>query len=260
MSSNLQNKLSDFQSEPPKGVWENIVAALDEPSSEILSEKLYNFQQTPAPKAWDSIAKALDATPETPVIPIPKKGRSIWTYVAAAAIMGAVALTSLFVLNKTSSDTVSPVAGTEPVQQVPTLPVPSNDTVQRGPVVLDQPSITLSSPQKEERKNMTANPVKKQRSLISSALAGISRPQMPRDIRRQPVNFTRPKDRYMIYNDGSGSRVRLPQKLFEVFSCAQEDIRCQEQIKTLQQRIATKAISSDFTGIMELLTDLQKNR
>ncbi len=72
-------------------------------------------------------------------------------------------------------------------------------------------------------------------------------------------------DKYMIYSSSSGSVVKLPKKLYDLFSCASDPNTaqadwCKQNIKTLQQKIAQKAPpSTDFAAMLDMLKHLQEN-
>ena len=67
-------------------------------------------------------------------------------------------------------------------------------------------------------------------------------------------------EKYMIYSDGDGKVLKLSKKLFDFFSCAREELACQQQMRQLQQQFASTSLTTDFTTILEMLEKLKENQ
>ncbi|MFL5810973.1 MAG: hypothetical protein ACJ749_15740 [Flavisolibacter sp.] len=78
--------------------------------------------------------------------------------------------------------------------------------------------------------------------------------------RTTAIDYTTPVDKYMIYSDGDGKAVRLSKKLYDDYACATDKIICKQKIKKLQEQVASAAMKSDFTGILDILNKLEENQ
>ena len=56
MNSDLQNRLYDFEADPPKEVWNKITDALD--TEQTYPQRLYEYEQQPRSQVWDQIEKS----------------------------------------------------------------------------------------------------------------------------------------------------------------------------------------------------------
>jgi hypothetical protein len=260
MSSKLQNKLLNYQPEPPAGAWDAIAAALDNAPAVPYSEKLFHFEQAPPPAAWSKIEAALEAEAPAKVV---RMGKRRWIAAAAAVLVLAFSATT-FVMNRQSGSNSSTASG--PTVQGST-PTPANtDTTTLDTEIRPEEETITQPPQAETitapspgRSTATARPIKR-RPLIAAAALGPALPRWEKAERRQQLQFSVPADRYMVYSDGKNSPVKLSKKMFDVFSCAQEDLRCRERIQSLQQKISNAAMASDFTGMLDLLSQLRENQ
>lgn len=260
MSSTLQNKLLNYQPEPPAGAWDAIAAALDNAPATPYSEKLFHFQQTPPPSAWSKIEASLDAEAPAKVV---RMGKGRWMAAAAAVLVLAFAATTL-VMNRQSGSSSSTASG--PAVQRPILTPANTDTTTLDTEIIPQDETAQASQEETEtiappspgRSTATAKP--KRRPMMAAAALGPALPRWEKAERRQQLQFNVPTDRYMVYSDGKNSPVKLSKKMFDVFSCAQEDLRCRERIQSLQQKIANAAMASDFTGMLDLLNHLRENQ
>jgi hypothetical protein len=64
----------------------------------------------------------------------------------------------------------------------------------------------------------------------------------------------------MVYSDGDGTAMKLPKKLFDFITCVREDILCKQEMQQLQQRFASTVLTTDFTGVLEVLKTLKENQ
>jgi hypothetical protein len=54
--------------------------------------------------------------------------------------------------------------------------------------------------------------------------------------------------------------MKLPKKLFDFITCVKEDITCKQEMQQLQQRFASSVLTTDFTGVIEILKTLKENQ
>jgi hypothetical protein len=78
--------------------------------------------------------------------------------------------------------------------------------------------------------------------------------------RTNAIDYSSTDDKYMIYSDGDGNAMRLPKKLYDAFACNTDRITCKQKLKKLQEQVAASAMKTDFTGILDMLNNLQENQ
>jgi negative regulator of sigma E activity len=255
MSSDLQNKMLNYEPEPPKGFWNRIEAALQEEALETpLTEKLLQYQQKPAAHVWDQISSQLDGT-DKKVIPFPKRmGR----YMAVAALFILAITGGIYLYNRDSSkgDDMN-VSRAAPLHEQGNSTQPSSLAATDD----DQPAVETLATKETGRKNAIAMNRQNPRKIRTTASMGMSpEAALPEYVdTRKSIEFTNIDDRYMVYSDRDGRAVRLPKKLFDAFSCIEEDLTCKQRIQGLQEKLATTVLTSDFTGILELINNLNDN-
>ena len=77
---------------------------------------------------------------------------------------------------------------------------------------------------------------------------------------KQTVATNIPLEKYMVYSDGDGNAMKLPKKLFDFITCVREEVVCQQQMQQLQQRFALTAMTTDFTGVLDIVKNLKENQ
>ncbi|MBD0331065.1 MAG: hypothetical protein ICV66_00260 [Chitinophagaceae bacterium] len=110
MTNKLQNKLFNYEVEPPPSAWHSIEAALDD-NAVSLSEKLYEFEEQPNPQVWEKINAALGEgnSKKGQVIPFYKLYGRPLKYGGSIAIFVVIAMVvSLFINKRAESDEVVP--------------------------------------------------------------------------------------------------------------------------------------------------------
>jgi cytoskeletal protein RodZ len=252
--SQLQNKLLNYEVQPPEGVWNKIAASLDETVSVSLSEKLYHYKEEPSSKVWDKINTRLDRVKEqSKVIPLFVKYRRPLKYSGAVAIFIFLAImTSLLISKKTESE------------------LPEHNAVSSSTVLKKDTSKTDS----KETNSTTAN-TEKNNSENSIAKSKISRTGsgsnqnsfsfaenfLPKQAERnETVSSSLSSDKYMIYSDDDGNAIRLPKKIFNAFACPTDDLACKQKLQKLREKFAESAMTADFTGVLQILKSLQENQ
>ena len=254
MSSELQNKMLNYQMDPPEGFWSRIIAALDDESAAGLSKKLYGLEQIPAPHVWSNITNELDKEKKT----IPFYKRTIIRY-AAAAILLLGFFSIVFLLNKKADlVTLTDVPKKDSQQISPSPGLQNNETIKKQPE-----EIAADRNRKEKHSNSTINTIayrRKSNGFASASLVNINAFIPKKAEHKKSLDFTTVVDRYMIYSDNEGHAMRLPKKMFDSFSCIDEEAICKLRILNLQRKIAATAITSDFTGMLELLSNIKENQ
>ena len=108
MSEQLRHKIVNLEVAPPAAAWDAIAARLDDDRQyAVVSAKMNSFELAPPPMAWNLISAALEENPEAaPVISV---RRNIYRLLAAAAVIGIIAVTGWLLLNNTNrnADTAS---------------------------------------------------------------------------------------------------------------------------------------------------------
>jgi hypothetical protein len=255
MNSSLKDKLTDFESTPPPKAWDKIVAALDDTLPASITEKLYEYQQAPPASVWNKINNELSKEQESAkLIPLLSRFSKNARYSGAAIILLVLGLTAWFIINNingtsdlASNQTIIPVPGKTQDSSGVSITDPSNKVVftpETKQVPGPRPFVVASKPKKS---------ILRPGKPMPSASSGMVK-------RRQVMDLSLPVDRYMVYSDGQNAPVKLSKKLFEVFACIQEDLDCKQRIQSLQQRISTSAVASDFTGMLDMLHQLKEKQ
>jgi hypothetical protein len=223
MANQIQNKLLNFEAQPPAGLWEKIAAELDEATPPFV-QRLQQYEVKPDDKNWEPIAIALDK--ET----LAEKGffqkhRRLFVYSSAAAAILLIAfLVTLFVPNKTVSNEVA-------VNNKPAV------TKNNSQSINTQTNITITS--KEEP---TSN--KKETAVIAVAKIDDSR----------YVTVTK--------DDGKTVRLSKKILDVYKCATNEINERCKERIESLQEKAAASLISptADFAGFVELVKNLKEEQ
>ena len=256
MSSLFQNKLLQYEVQPPQGTWDKIAASLDENIPSTVSEKLYQFEESPPSAVWQKIVSQLNTvTEKAKVVPFYTRYRKPLKYSGAIAIFIFLAvLTSLLISKKTESE--MPAEGLVTKQQAV-----KKDTV-KTPGNPNDANFVTQTPEKDNSEPSIAKPkiskTKKNQSETSIALA---EDLLPKQVQRSSmINSSLNPDNYMIYSDGDGNAVRLPKKLFSAFACPTDNTDCKQRLQKLREKFAESAMTTDFTGLLQILKSLQENQ
>lgn len=241
MDSNLQSKLQQYSPTPPEGVWNKIADALD--SGEDYARRLYAFEEQPPATAWPQLESALEENHHTKVVPFTKRFKIPLRYLAAASIIAVVLITISLTVRKTKAGDLQvanhsgAVATTTPV-----TPAKQNNH-------------TAQTPNEQQEKTWQQTPVTdKQNGRIAASgsdAQAAGRPSAPSSGAASTV-------RYLMYDDGDGNLIRVSKKVAGLINCKDGDYACQQRLRQLRQTLATKATTADFTGILEMLHQLQQ--
>jgi hypothetical protein len=249
MSSDLQNKLFHYEATPPEKVWEELAAALDSGIDHAFTRRLQAFETAPPPSVWNKIEKQLSQpVQQTPAVPFFTRYRRPLKIVgAAAAILFLAVVTSLLLVSKkTISET--PMEAARVVQP----PATSDSPV----VEKEKPAVITSL---AAAGTGIKDPIRIKAKTVTQKAVIASRYTSPAET-VQPINYHSYSDKYMMYSDGNGHSVRLPKKIYDFFVCPEHDLPCRDRLKGLQQKIAASALSPGFTGMLDMIQNLQENK
>jgi hypothetical protein len=243
MDSNLQNKLQQFSAAPPDGVWDKIAGALDE---EPFSQRLYQYEENPPVTAWHQIEKELAGAEHSParVVPFTTRFRKPLRYVAVACIMAVILVTITLTVRRTEAGAIDTAGNT-------TVPE-SNTVVETNSRSAEQ---TAATPQQPNRKTtrQTTDPAKENETPGVVAANGNNKQQAFRpDTRYASLN------EYVFFRDGDGKMRKIAKKLAAYVNCKANDSNCQQRLQELRQKMAANAMTTDFTGILDMLRQLQQ--
>ncbi len=254
MDKDFKSRLRQFELPPPPGSWERLADALDQDALEF-PRRLQQYEAAPPAGAWNKIASAITNKPvETEGKPYRINRRVIGWVAAAAAVIFAIVM--IFPFNDQRNE-------------VNSNPGIVNASIAPGNRIVDIPGDTVTQPSnkdavQEQDVAVNKRPIKKTRSrqyddedpgpvaMLEYIPAQMNTPRK--------FEFTDADENYMTYTDDDGYVGRLPKKLYEVFECATREMVCRAKIRDLQSRVASSAVSSDFTGVLQMLRNLQENQ
>ena len=261
MSTSLQNKLLQYAPEPPEKVWDAITNALDGNAAPGFAEKLYVFEQVPSPHVWNRLSNQLDFLRPVRAVPFFQRYKKLATYSAAAAILIFIAIGIALFPSKTKPAIVANTpANIQSKKIIPDPNAPSEPYATESSSSLAAANQHRNTGQKNipgEKKNLLSR--LRPSTYLGSVM--IAKTFIPRKAEtRQTVNSDAPIEKYMVYSDGDGNAMRLPKKLFDFISCVKEDIRCKQEMQQLQEQFASAVLTTDFTGVLEILKTLKENQ
>lgn len=242
MNERLQYRLLQYEEKPDGKVWEAISNSLEDNIS--LSERLFNYEERPATSLWNKIEPVLEINYDAKLVPFTKKYKKTLTYVAAAAILGIIIITSTLLLNNKGvadelANRPAPIPKTS--QQNMVNSIPDSNVKNHGLMGSDTKKNTEGSTVKNAGTGKSNTPNR------NNGLALIG-------------------NRYLTMEDDHGKEVRLSKKAYSVFNCAENSIaakrkNCIESIKSLQEKMATNIASpsADFAGLLEIIKSLEEN-
>ena len=241
MKNDLQHRMLQYQQEPSPKVWEALSARLDDDLS--LGTRLYNYEQEPPAALWNNIEEALPAPGKGILVNISDRTKGLRRIVAAAIIIGIVAIAGILLYNQQNS------TGTN--EQLPAITSNTNN------------SDESADPGDQSKKGSVAkNGNNKQEKLGSTS----DRNQKQETANNDRNGIAAVKDnRYLTMEDEEGKEVRLSKKAYSVFNCAENSIaarrkNCIESIKSMQETMASSIASpsADFAGLLEIIKTLEE--
>ena len=253
MNSDFEKKLFNYQVKPPASAWNEIAAALDE-TVHSFPAKLLQYAEAPSKNIWSRISLRLNAIPGSGRVISMGRGK-ILQYTAVAAMLLLVVYGGyLMIVQK----------GNEVAQQQNQAGAPQNNVPETNKKNLQNSSIAGSIalsvvPEVARRKtNYIRVGTQFQKQVPSPA-----KRLQEKTIALQEKNIVNASsaDRYMIATSNTGNVVRLPKKAYADFACVEaRDLACKEKMATMQSKLASASMSTDFAGVLDLLKNLQDNK
>lgn len=276
MSSQLQNKILNYEVAPPASVWEKIEEALDE--SELAQEfpsKLYGAEVIPPVSAWNKIATSLDAEHEA-AIPEHRRISPLLKYAAAAILIGFLAWGGIQLLNNKSEN--KKVAKQEVPQPKMDNPSPLDNQNSNTPEEnIASADNNISS---DEARNDAALEASKKtfakldmppKSRIKKIAAGyyfassVGTDNIPEILPQDEINPGNLSSRYITLMTPEGNIIRMSKKLTDMVCCVSgedENDECKDQMKKWREKIIcspTCHSTGSFMDIIGLVNALQEN-
>ncbi|HEU4472634.1 MAG TPA: hypothetical protein VFR58_16180 [Flavisolibacter sp.] len=259
MNENIQNKLHKFEAEPPREAWDRIEALLDANRDRTIAGKMLAFETNPPAGSWEKIAQHLESK-QAPVIPFSVRYRKLLRTGTAAAVLVAAFFTTYLLMNRQPApDPASPAVVNSSVPVVPGLPSESPGEQPTVPRLVAAEPRTAGKPQQRQKENRSAESIRL--AIQASAPLALLDGFIPKTAERSsPISFSATDGKYMVYSSDDGYAVRLPKKLYDAIACPPQDMLCKQRIKTLQEKAASAAITSDFAGVLEILNTISENQ
>lgn len=233
MESNLQNKLQEFTAEPPKGVWEKIANVLDE--HQPFAQRLLQYEEPPPAASWNKIEKDLAASVPAKVVPFTVRFKRPLRYAAAACFLAVILVTITLTVRRTEAGAIDPGSNTTVPTNMASAPSGQKSNTAQA----------IASSERNKAKNNT------DRSTTDSTISSADDKAPGQNLIYSSLN------EYVFFNDGDGKRRRVSKKLVNLVRCGDSDVACQQRLKQLRQRLAANAMTTDFTGILEMMRQLQ---
>jgi hypothetical protein len=251
MDSNLQNKLQQFSATPPDSVWNKIADALD--TEESLSQRLYNYEENPPAAVWQKVEEGLEENPApAKVIPFTTRFRIPIRYTAVACFLAVVLVTITLTVKRTEAGSIEAESNT-------TVPANHSTAANNSKEQKNTSTrIASSSEQNETGADESAQqtstnisvPEKKNNAIASAETEHTGK-------RKNVVAAYSSLNEYVFFNDGDGKLRKVSKKLASFVNCKDGDTGCKQHLQQLRQKMAAKAMTTDFTGILEMLRQLQ---
>ncbi|MES2880970.1 MAG: hypothetical protein V4676_02385 [Bacteroidota bacterium] len=263
MSDSFSKKLYNYAPTPPENTWEGIEDALNE--TPLFAQKLHSYQLQPPANGWSRIEASLqNDEQENKVVPI-SNGSKWMRYAAAAAVVILIAGGSYFL---SVGNNVAP-----PVAAATSRLAPSS----QNNLATTGNDKNLGKPDNIAAENEHAGPIMSAANLksyrtisktnFSRAAINASEKQIHFTNAFVPAYAEREKrfalnanaEKYMVYSDGDGNAMRLSRRLFDMVACIKPEIECKERFEKLQQKMAGTTLTTDFTGLVAMLSTLKEN-
>ena len=266
MDNQIQKKLFNYEAKPRNTIWNDIESALDDQQTET-ARKLYNYHQQPALKNWDKIIAALDNHKETSVIPFYKRYHQFIKKAGAVAAIAVLILSVTLLFNQKA-------ANTNITEQIPAKNnnLNNNNNLQSTIQTNSVAQTNLNNIQVEKENSVFRNTY----ASAKNAFLKFKAQKLKQHVEKPYINASllsgaktslvnaNVLDKYMVITAEDGKAIKLPKKLYDKLSCADNYIdyekACKEALATLQQKIATQISATDFTGLIDMLQNLQENQ
>lgn len=234
MDSNFQSKLQGFSAEPPEGVWGRIADALGAEGS--FAQRLHQHEESPPAVVWTEIERSLDVPMPAKETPFITRFRKPLRYAAAASIIAVALVAVTLSIKRTEAGAIDPGSNAT----VPTKNAASAAKVSQGEKKPPQTAISSQQDNTNQSK-YPDNPVVSTESMTNKTTQAVY----------SSLN------EYVSFNDGDGKRRKVSKKLINLVRCKDGDVACQQRLQQLRQKLAANAMTTDFTGILEMMRQLQ---
>jgi negative regulator of sigma E activity len=247
MERHFQDKLQQFSATPPEGVWNKIADALD--AEENFSQRLYQFEEQPPAAAWIAIEKNLEEAAPAKLIPFSTRFRKPLRLAAVASVLAAVLITVTLTVKRTEAGAIDAGSNT-------TVP-----TAKTSPAATNQPNPETSIPPTPEA--TVEQPAKESRNQSNMARSGQQKQETEKVVISTKGNTGKPGviysslNEYVMFKDGDGKQRKVSKKMADFVNCKDDDLPCKQRLKQLRQKMAARAMTTDFMGILDMLRQLQ---
>lgn len=239
MNSNLQNKLQQFRATPPEGAWNEIVQALDAETPS--GRRLHNYEEMPSATNWQRIEDALQNSVPAKVVPFTRRFRKPMRYIAVACFIAVVLVTITLTVRRTEAGALEPTGRTTSN----TIVSPANRSTSPSHLPTQPATNTTTETQSGAGPQHAkgTSPGTANSPTATSETAGVNYASL---------------NEYEFFSDDDGNVRRISKKMAGFIHCKDGDSGCKQRLQFLRQKLATKAITTDFTGILDMLQQLQQ--
>lgn len=283
-------KLYAFETTPPTGIWNKISQNLEENITPAFPQKLFIFEATPPAGLWDKIADELQDENETKIIPVFKKSTPIWKYAAAAAVIGLIAF-SLLWLNNDGDAIGDDIVSTTPEYVVP----PENNNL---PATLDNIPPTseatdlrteenISNNKKWVAKNSYREKYPNQRIYAAASkdelrnapaqlspsfsVDNMTENLQPRELGGRQIAYNPSRvaenNPYVTVISPDGYVIKISKKLAGMIGCLNNeptlnDVDCKAKVQKWREQIAQSPITpapGNFLDMLDLINSIKEN-
>jgi hypothetical protein len=257
MEQNFQDRLKNFQFPPPDGAWNRIEDVLEAQREKKLARKLFYFEVMPPTQVWQKLSFRIgkDKSTGTPKKPIKKY--LVYASIAASIILSIVSVNLMTGNNSTETE--------ESLITKPKLEKPSSEQTNPKPntiTVIDNSRNLIAAVHPTVKKNGSQHKfsLKNIEEHLIGSTSSLQKFIPESASRNQEISYEDGLDKYMIYASNDGNAVRLPKKMYDNIACPSNDPSCREKIKLLQQKMAQGSFASDFTGVLDLLSNMDDRK
>lgn len=248
MDSNLQNKLQQFSATPPEGVWDTIADVLD--AHDGYGQRLYLYEEQPPSTVWQQIEEYLTvAASPARVVPFTTRFKKPLRYLAAACIIGVLLVTVTLSVRHTEAGALQAGSNTTVPESAPA------STTGNGAAQAEKNSAAAPSPSTASNGKTDPQSTDPYNKNQDDALAGAEQKKATKTYRSAGVYSS--MNNYVLFTDGDGRLRRVSKKLADLVKCKDGDGICQQRLQQLRQKMAATAMTTDFTGLLEMLHQLQ---
>ena len=257
MEQNFQDRLKNFHCPPPDGVWNKIDSVLEAQEEKKLARKLFYFEVMPPAGIWQKLSFKIGKDNRTETSKRLIKKYLVYASIAASIILSIVSVN--LITGNNSSETEESLITKAKLSKPSSVETNLNENTT---TVIDNSRNLVASVHPAIKKHTLSH--KFSLKNIEESLIGSSsslQKFIPESAsRNKEISYEDGLDRYMIYASEDGSAVRLPKKMYDNFACPTNDPSCREKIKILQQKMVQGSFASDFTGVLDLLSNMDDRK